>query len=480
VTHPQPAKKSYLLYTSFIDLYNVIIGAFANCGNSIVDSWRAIKRSWRLFRNAYGFWAKSFFFIICLFPFGLSFTRLIFTSIMTPLICLLITMVQISILLALFIIAYGYVAIIIVVDWLFCLINSINSHCPNCGEKFILPKYICDCGREHDRLTPGVYGIFKRQCNCGKMLSTSFITGRHKHDAYCPVCDYDIEDYLQASVCIPVVGGAHSGKTCYISMTMLSLEKNASKYGLTFHYEQNERDVYQDNVANLSRGRVPLKTQNLDYLTYYQFALSPRGAKIQQMISLCDVAGELYDVSQGKESIARQKGFRFANAFILIIDPLSIAEYRAEIAKTVNINNYKSSSQPIEEVVDTLINTMQNIFSLKAKDIINTNVAVVFTKIDIPGLADIIGNSAVAKQSPSSDQKTRYQVQNQLCEDFLRKYGEQNFLLHFKARFKSIQFFACSALGHLENGQPFIPINVEEPLFWLLKKKSNVLGKALK
>jgi len=479
MSDPQPAKPSYILYQGFIELNNLIVSTFANCKESIIDNVDDLQYSFHLFKETEGILRHIFFFIICLFPFGYSLSRLIFITFLTPIICALITICQIVILLTLFPMAYFFVIIVMLADWLFCLINAIGNHCPNCQERFILPTYFCECGREHSHLVPGRYGIFKRKCLCGRKLSTSFLAGRHHHDAHCPACKYDITNGLMSSVCIPVVGGAYTGKTCYINMTMLSLEQNAQKYELTFEYVKNDRDVFAENVANLSQGKYPQKTQNLDYLTYYQFTLSPKGA-IKQMISLCDVAGEIYDIKIGNDSIRKQKGLRFANAFILIIDPLSITDFRTQALQNLPLAQYRGSTLPIGDVVESLINTLQNMFNLSAKDIIDTDVAVVFTKMDIPGLNDLIGNAAVAKKSPSQNQIIRYGVQNQLCEAFLRKYGEVNFLQNFKARFRNIQFFTCSALGHPENGQPFTPQYVEEPLFWLLKRNNSVFAKVFR
>jgi len=476
---PQPAKKSYLLYGSFIDLNNVIIGAFKNCGESIVDSAYGIKKAWAPFGRANGIPLKAFAFAVCLFPFGLSLTRLIFTAIFTPLICVVITMFQVAILVSLFLTAFSFFIILVIADWVYCQLHKIVTHCPYCEAKFTLPNYRCVCGKYHDNLRPGVYGIFKRQCNCGRKLSTSFINGRHKHDAWCPVCNSDILNDLASSICIPIVGGASSGKSCYINMTMLYLEKNAARYGLTFTYEKNDREEYEDNIASyLAKGHALPKTQDFEHLTYYQFSLTPKGA-IKQMISLCDVAGELYDVQASGDKIAERQGLRFANAFILVVDPLSIKEYRSEVASTINIAKYGGSAQPIDEVVDTLINTLLNTFNLKSKALLQTEVAVVFSKADIPGLSQLIGKDAVRKHSTSSDAKTRLQTQNKLCEDFLKKYHETNFLKILK-RFKSVQFFTCSALGHPENGQPFVPENVEEPFYWLVKRLNKVIAKAMK
>jgi len=477
--NPQPAEKSYILHNSFIDLSNVITGAFNNCGDSITERRKAIKKAWQPFRNASGFWASTFKFNWCLFPFSLSVTQLIFTAIFTPFICILITMFQVALLISLYLIVATLLIILLIADWFYCAMHKIVTHCPNCQAKFTLPKYRCECGKMHDNLRPGIYGVFKRTCVCGRKLSTSFLNGRHKLDAWCPSCNYDIVDDIASSICIPIVGGASSGKTCYISMTINTIEKNASRYGLTFDYMKNDRDEYENNVKSyLNKGKRPPKTTDYDNLTYYQFGLTPKG-KMKQIISLCDVAGELYDVQESGDKITNQKGLKFADAFILILDPLSVLEYRNEVAKTTNIAEYGGSNQPIDEVVDTLLNTLSNIFNLNDQTMKKTVVAAVFTKLDLPGLSNLIGRDAVLKHSPGSDDKARYETQNMLCENFLKKYHEENFLKLLK-RFKTVQYFTCSALGHTENGQLFNPQNVEEPFFWLLKQMSTVIKNAMK
>ena len=476
--HRQPAQLSYLFHGGFIDLGQVIAGAFENCGEIIARSGRGIKDTGAKINEAYGFWAKLFAIVLGAGKFSFYLTRLIFSAIVTPLICFFITIFQISILLALFLTASVFFGMIILFDRIYCGINAIANHCPVCQHKFSLPIYTCSCGQDHDRLRPGIYGILKRKCECGEKLPTTFFNGRQKLTSKCPKCGNNIKDGgLHASWCIPVVGGPSSGKTCYINMTMMTLEKCAfSKYGLQFEYEKNDRDEYEKNANLLSCGKLPYKTSD-DRLNYYQFTLTPKGATKQQ-ISLCDVAGELFDAASSN-TIKTQMGFRYANAFILIIDPLAISEYRDEVSKMTSVNQYKGSAQPIDEMVDTFINTLQNMFSIKANDLLNSDVAVIFTKADIPGLDVKIGENAVLKKAPSLEPKIRYKTQNELCEQFLREYNEGSFLNNLKSRFKSIQFFTCSALGHVENGKPFVSSNVEEPFFWLMRKKSKVIDKAV-
>jgi len=482
--HPQPAKYSYFFHGGFVELNRVIIGAFEQCGDIIVRSKDGLVDTFDNIKDGFsdGFFTGLLKFIPNLFMLGFYFFRLILCSVITPAICIFIAIFQITILLAFFLTAIWFFLVIILIDWLYCSINSIANHCPRCQKHFYMPEYICPCGNKHDRLRPGIYGILKRKCRCGNKLPTTFLNGRQKLNAQCPFCGNNVKDGgLQASWCIPVVGGPSSGKTCYINMTMMSLEKNArSKYNMNFVYENNGLDEYQENSDRLSKGYVPEKTTD-HRLRYYQFSLTPKGAT-KQLISLCDVAGELFDINSGGggDTINTQIGFRFANSFILIVDPLAIPDYRDEVAKATQLNGYKGSAQRLDEMVETFVRTLQNMFSIKANAMLKTDVAVVFTKTDIPGLDQKIGEGAVLKKAPSLDQKTKYRIKNELCEKFLRDYNEENFLRNLKSRFRSIQFFTCSALGHVENGTQFAPANVEEPFFWLVTKTSKVIKNTVK
>jgi len=480
--NPQPARFSYFFHGGFVELSRVISGAFEKCGEVIRASAEGIGEYFVKIKEDFsdGFWVGLVKLARNIFMVGFYIMRLVLCSIITPAICIFIAIFQITILLALFLTAIWFFLIIILIDWLYCSINAIANHCPQCQKRFYMPEYTCKCGNVHNRLRPGIYGILKRECNCGAKLPTTFLNGRQKLDARCPFCKTNVKGGgLQASWCIPVVGGPSSGKTCYINMTMMSLEKTAfPKYGLNFVHEKNDEDEYEENSNRLSKGTVPLKTTE-HKLKYYQFSLTPKGAT-KQLISLCDVAGELFDINSGGDAITTQIGFRFANSFILIIDPLAIPDYRDEVSKTTSLTGYKGSAQRLDEMVDRFVNTLTNMFSIKPDAMLKTDVAVVFTKMDIPGLEMKIGESAVLKTAATSDLKTKYETKNKLCEQFLRDYNEENFLRNLKSRFKSIQFFTCSALGHVENGTQFAPTNVEEPFFWLVTKTSKVIRTAIK
>jgi len=475
--HKQPAQPGYFFAKGSIELGHVIKDSFKNIGS-------VIKKCLPEFTKMKNKWAThGFFALVSTIPnvFMIAFwlSAFLISIIVTPLACLTISIFQVVILFVGYIVVFIIYLIIALFDRIYCILHAITTDCPNCQRRFILPIYTCTCGIKHDRLLPGYYGIFKRICNCGQKLSTTFWNGREKLSASCPNCTHQLKDGgLNASWCIPVVGSPSSGKTCYINMTMMTFESLAlPKYGLSYTYENNGLDEFQKISARLKSCQVPVKTAD-NRLRYYQFSLTPPGEK-KQLVSLCDVAGELFDVSISGDKINEQIGFRYANAFLLLIDPLAITKFRNEISNTNNLNGYNGSTQPIDELVTILIDTLQKMLSIKSNAFLDSNVAVVFTKIDMPGLDEIIGEKAVLRNITSTDSKTRLKAQNDLCDQFLRKYDEDNFI-KILSQFKNVQYFTCSALGHVDNGQPFNATKVEEPLLWLLSKTSKVIEKTIK
>lgn len=476
----QPAKINYFFKDGYIEFGRTFVNTFAQCGRIIKNSAISVGNSFKkighnaknviTFTEPIGGFFKA---IAAMFMVGLYFGKLLLSILLTPIPCAIISVVQAVVLIIFMSLFYICYLIIAFSDWLYRSIKKISTSCPNCQKKYDLPAYICTCGAKHTRLVPSKYGVLKRQCNCGKKLKTTFFNGRHKQDGkwVCPDCGYELSGPLQVDIPIPVVGGPSSGKTCYISMAISQIEKNASsKYGLDFSYRPNIAlgDDYEANKRNMGTGRLPEKT-NDTRLRYYQFYLTPKGVKVKNLISICDVAGEAYERN---DEVGKQIGFKYANAFLMMVDPLSVRKYREEIAKKISLSKYGASERGMDEVLDTLINNLQNMNCLNSKNMIKTDVAVVFTKCDIPGLADKIGESAVRRYMQLHNIRSQYEAANRVCEQFLIEYEEENFLNSLKSKFKSIQFFTCSALGHVENGSNFAPEGVEEPALWLIDKAS--------
>ncbi len=447
----QPAEKSYVFDKGYRDVANT----FATTWGQTFDSG-SIKQ---LFSNVLLFIPNLIVFLI------ITVFRVVLNSVISIL------------LIAAFLIVAPvvYVGFVIVAffDWVYRLIKRISSICPNCQYRFDLPTYLCPtCNVRHTRLIPSQYGIFKRKCECGTKLPTTFFNGRQKLKSICTKCNFDLSykkhGGQQVEISIPVVGGASAGKTCFINMAISRLEGGiAAKKGYDFQFLANGLNEYEDIVQGMNRGHLPDKTSDMR-LKYYQFYMTPKGEKVKQLVSVCDVGGEIYGDT---DIIGSQIGFRYANGFIIVIDPLSVTEYRQEIGQSTDLRKYGASAMTVDDILSRLVATLENLHSISAGAMLKTGVAIVFTKCDLPGLDGMIGRGAVDAYVRTHT-ATRDAACNILCEAFLRKYGEDNFVNNMKSKFQSVQYFTCSSLGDV-NSKSFNPDGVEAPILWLMKKITN-------
>ena len=479
----QPAKVNYFFGKAWKLPFQTIAGAFKRAGIHIADSAiycftstidfikAFIALVFSIFRVDFSdIWDCTKETVVALFVFSFALPNFVFVLFLIPTFCIVLSALQMAVFLAMMLVIYVTFTLVFFIDWLYRRMRHISSTCEQCQAKTALPIYTCPrCGVKHTSLIPSKYGIFKRECECGAKLATTFLNGREAIDAECPTCGNSIRDGgKHIDIPIPVVGGPSAGKTCLIHMAIDSFEKNAySDHGLNFEYSPNEDDEYSMNMSYLNSGNVPMKTSDMR-LRFYRFYMQPE-KKIKHLVSLCDVGGEVYDNS---EALGEQRGLTHSKAFIMVIDPLSIENYRKELEENIDIAKYGPSEKAIDEVVSMLISTLENMCNLSDKDMLNRDLAIVFSKSDIPGLDEKIGEEAVSDYMASHAGTTRLQAQNAVCEQFLREYEEDDFINSIKSKFKSVQYFACSALGHNADGQKFVPNGVTDPIYWILDKNS--------
>lgn len=470
----QPAKINYFFKEGYEDFADNIADTFSRYVETLSDSWDDITdNASELVESVQD--VDVLCAIKNAFIIGFSVGKLVLCAILMPIISVLMTILQSLILVAVMTTVYIVYSLVALADKIYRSAKKISTSCPRCQENYDLPTYVCTCGAKHTRLVPSKYGIFTRTCQCGAKLKTTFFNGRHKlpGEWECPNCDYKLNGTTMAvDISIPVVGGAHAGKTYFVNMAIKQIEENASSYDLEFQYIKNKLNNYENNKAQLKKGEDLMKTSD-NKLQYYQFYLTPKGEKVKNIISLCDVAGEAYNSSGASGGVGGQVGFKYANAFLMLIDPLSIEKYREAAEKQININEHGGKAKPMDEVLNVLINTLENLNCLNSRNMMKTEVAVVFTKSDLYGLNNYIGEKAINKYMQENKGASIYEATNAVCESFLIKCGERNFLNSLKSKFKNIQFFTCSALGHAAaNGKAYTPTGVEDPVLWLIDKAS--------
>lgn len=96
----------------------------------------------------------------------------------------------------------------------------------------------------------------------------------------------------------------------------------------------------------------------------------------------------------------------------------------------------------------------------------------VFTPSEQESLEEKIGETA-AQQYLAENAKTcksYMDARDAVCRNFLEEYGAGNFVRTAEAKFKTVRYFTCSALGHNHEGQPYEGKNVVDPVMWLLQQ----------
>ncbi len=453
MAQPQPAKISYCFGKGYVDLWN-----------TIKDAWtrniELAKRFGGNLSNAGIFTFKGVFWLACIISvvvFGTAFF-------------LAVSAVHIAILATFFLLIYTGFSLLWLIDRIYIFKHRISSACPNsaCQEKFLIPTYECECGAKHTMLVPGKYGILKRKCECGNKLPTTFLNGREKITAMCPECgSLIITGGKAVQHAIPIIGGPSVGKTCYVNMVVdMMINSIAPTRGWTTEFNTETDSSNHARAMNaLSKG-IRLEKTTYTNLTAYKFLVKSDKLKVDRQIFIYDIAGEMFSSSSDVQS---NKAYSYADGFIFIIDPLSIGRYAME-KDDLNLESYGVSSKDFDDILGIMLINLEKMFNLKPKDILKRNLAVVINKCDIPGLDDLIGDTAAQEYMAShEDCKDILVAKNEVCKNFLEQYDSGNFARTAESKFQKVQYFTCSALGHNKEGIPYEPKGVEPPLLWLLE-----------
>lgn len=449
----QPARISYVFDKGYQDL-----------GNTIKEAWaRNLQDGRTQFEIAKANGIASMggavhaIAALCIFVFGSMITAIT-------------TALHVFVLAILLFFIYILFGIVWLIDRIYIAVNKIRSACPNssCQESFLIPAYACSCGRVHTRLVPGKYGIYKRTCLCGTKLPTTFLNGRNSLVAYCPHCGTALSgDTASRQYAIPVIGGPSVGKTCLLNMAVENLVEKvapANNWDLNFMFDP-DRKQYETTISSFKRGIRPLKT-DADALTAYQLMLRLPNEKIGRRLYVYDISGEMFSSSS---DVQRNNAYSYADGFVFVIDPLTIPRFAAEVEDVVDINSYGVSEKDFDDILNIMLINLEKMFGLKPKDVLKRNLAVVINKCDIPGITEEIGDGATqAYMNQNADCKDFMQAKNAICKAFLEKYESGNFVRTAESKFRQVQYFTCSALGHNKEGVPFEGINVEAPFLWIL------------
>lgn len=358
-------------------------------------------------------------------------------------------------------------------------IYRIFVRCPACFTTVPVATYICpQCGVEHSRLWPSVYGVLHHKCSCQKArLATLDRLGRRKYRPICPHCKTPLPGIgTGTNVHVPVVGGPYAGKTNFIVTATREL---IDSYGRTRGYDiafvnQTHANEYEERLRQLSSGQVLMKTADLRPQAY-NLRIKKKGSRsVPKLTYVYDPAGEVF----GNIAHTTEQGYyEYIDGIVFILDPFAIPTYRAR--HQAEVAQYQSSIRPsdmdVEIVYSRFIEALESLKNSRGVGVGMSNgqpLAVVVTKVDACGLEQEIGSPAaqlIMAKDPSIG--VEQDAISLLVRQFLISNDLGNFVRAAESQFHNVKYFSCSALGRMPGphlGAGFTSIRVADPLVWLL------------
>jgi hypothetical protein len=469
---PQPAKKSYFFDKGYVDMRNTIKGAWSRNGESIGNYAENLQD----LGNISSLPIKIFMAVI-------NILAIIAIIICGSIITAFITTINVAVLLLFMAIVYIGFSVIWLVDRIYLARKKIFTACHECKEKSLIPTYICHkCGAKHTSLTPGVYGILHRKCNCGEILPVTFFNGRKELEAECPHCGHPLTDKESRPLCIPIVGGRSVGKTAFITaFSREFIENIAPAKGIKIdHYNSAKNDIYKDIIQDYNMGSTRMTARPHDVtqasaVSFSFFAKHPSFSP-DRLIHIYDIAGEVFTDNNENEI---QKQYEYCQGIVLMIDPFAIPSIRYKYEELIEPEDIAGIGKAdINEVINAFLNKLREVTGLSDNKMATVPLAIVIGKTDCAGLEQDIGDIAVNKLMRAEPDKYTdyYDTQDYLCRKFLKENDMESFLSNITIQFKTNRFFACSAIGHTRDKGKYEPKGVLPPMQWLFGLADHKMG----
>lgn len=468
---PQPAKKSYFFDKGYRDM-----------GNTIKGAWTRNMASISHYRDNLGDLGdkgavgKLFFGIV-------NILAMVAVIICGSIITAVITLANIAVLVVFMGIVYIGFSAIWLLDRLYLIRKKIFTACHECKEKSLIPTYICPkCGAKHTNLTPGVYGILHRQCNCGEKLPVTFFNGRKNLTAECPACGHRLMDRESRPICIPVVGGRSVGKTAFITaFSREFIEQVAPQKGLDIEfYNAQKESIYQEITRDYAAGstRMTARPKDVHAASSVSFSFFVKNPALspERLVHIYDIAGEIFTDNSENEI---QKQYEYCQGVVLIIDPFSIPSVRYKYEELLSPEDVAGIGRAdINTIINSFLNKLREVTGLSDSKMSTVPLAVVISKIDCAGLDQDVGDLAVNKLMRAEPDRFKdfFDTQDYLCRKFLRENGMESFLNNICIQFKTNRFFACSAIGHPRDKEQYRPKNVLPLMEWLFRCADPKMG----
>lgn len=353
-------------------------------------------------------------------------------------------------------------------------INKLNSSL----VKYVCPKCNCEVmPTKMELLLKKVPRCKNEDCN-----GTEAINRRCGYESCKELLPSDIlmyEKYLRFSL----LGVSGAGKTCYLTALLHDIKNSAVTPWVFSPMNEMTKGIYDNNVNSMYNMHIPVQatTKGVSPIPQQWKIVDKLKIRSNNIPAYCltifDGAGE--DISQIDPLISRY--ISGSKTLIILVDPLALPGVRRAVSDDV----VRKSTTAIHEegasagIVDGLAYYIRLSCGMKPDQLIDRNVAVVFTKIDV--VKQSFGAATVMQQSPHLGKngfvKSDGDTVNAEIRDWLSDHNENAFLNALDTNFvaNKIHMFGVSSFGQIptDNGRlgKIIPHRVLDPIIWMLAKE---------
>lgn len=397
---------------------------------------------------------------------------------------------------------------------LYYLSHRITYRCPSCKRKYNIPRYVCpnpNCGIVHKRLRPGLFGIRKRRCVCGRVILPLRarargavydmyipdlpMVGQSKHrqrleyrdiPGKCPLCGIDYTAGLTKPTSIALIGGASAGKTTFkVAFSYVFLDEAAVTAGLDYSFpDKQSEDEYEKSIRYFKGlDIIPATNRGAQTdISTFSFALENKGFTASRMIHIYDMPGEVFETGDAKEG---WRNYQFTEGMVFLIDPYSMPEIKSRLSSEIAGGSMGICTMGMNELVDSLITTLRNEKVRKKDGKFAIPVALTINKVDSLLLKRMCGGDAVEalmRGCPEVFGKDYFMAMDYVCRCFLARNNGMGFIANLDHNFGTVHFFFSSPMGYIPKSAltRFRPVNVLPVMQWMMRKADSELAKVWK
>ena len=315
--------------------------------------------------------------------------------------------------------------------------------CSHCLRSSSSPAYRCSrCSVVHYVVQPGPQGLLHRVCECGAKLPNTVSGASRKLKVVCPYCGQDMADGagIRHVVVLPVIGAVAAGKTRFLRMSVVQVGDGLTGRGSLMALSPEAKAFLNDSRELVRDGRHTVKTPHV-MPRALQYQVVERGRE-EIELNIIDAAGEFF----GDWETSNELPFlEAAPAYVLLIDPLGLADVHAEFAQPLPADRNDMDIAPPDQI--NAYHTVMDRLRAQGVDLSKRALLVVVSKADI-------------LRSLPCGQTLRGSASSDAVRQWLAGNGMDAALQSFRMDFGTVEYFACDSMHHLPHEDPVSPWRV--------------------